>query len=368
MNPKIKYLLLGLVFWFLMFLGWEWWNSHPRVRIIPSSFPQSREEKIDSLLIQSLNHFLIPGLAVGIIEEEKVTYLKAFGFENLESKDSLTLQSQLPIASVSKIFTALTFANYALEKGISIDTSVNSILTDEKKLSPEYFNISIQELLNHKSGLAQNRSLKRLLPGGRNKPLAELPESLNDPILDQKDFNYADDNHDLIGFLLQTTTGVPFEEASQARILNQGGMEASNFVTHWPSATSSATGYQRTFLWKRLEPSKLVFEILPSPSSGLLATPEDLSKALLHLCRGEMGTFSDELDWLKNGTDIPAGFQQITLNNSEFIGHYGGQAGFSALLIYSPNLDLGIFLMANSRDQADYRDQIMTELLQILNP
>ncbi len=367
MNPKIKYLFLGLVFWFLMFLGWEWWRSFPRVRLMPPSFPESREEKIDSLLIQSLNQFLIPGVAVGIIEEEKVTYLKAFGFENLETKDSLTLKSRMPVASVSKIFTALGIANFALEKGISIDTSVNSILEDDKKLSAEFFNISIRELLNHTSGLSQNRSLKRLLPGGKNQPLIRLPESLKTPNKDQKEFNYADDNFDLIGFLVETSSQIPFEKFAQEHILNQGGMESSSFVTQWPAVGTPVSGYQRTFLWKRLEPSKLVFEILPSPSSGLLATPEDLSKALLHLSREEMGTFADELAWLKNGSELPAGFQQITLNNSEFIGHYGGQAGFSALLIYSPNLDLGIFLMANSRDQVDYRDQIMTELLQILN-
>jgi CubicO group peptidase (beta-lactamase class C family) len=368
MNPKIKYLSLGLVFWFLMFLGWEWWNSYPRVRMMPSAFPESTEEKIDSILIQSLTQFLIPGLAVGIVEDEKVTYLKAFGFENLETKDSLTLKSRMPVASVSKIFTALGIANFALEKGISIDTSVNSILEDNKKLSAEFFNISIRELLNHTSGLSQNRSLKRLLPGGRNQPLIRLPESLKTPNKDQKEFNYADDNFDLIGFLVETSSGIPFEKFTQEQILNQGGMESSSFVTQWPSVDSPITGYQQTFLWKRLEPSKLVFELLPSPSSGLLSTPEDFSKALLHLSRGEMGTFSDELDWLKNGTELPSGFQQITLNNSEFIGHYGGQAGFSAVLIYSPNLDVGIFLMANSRDQVNFRDQILSQVLQLLNP
>lgn len=368
MNQKIKYLLLGLVFWFLMFLGWEWWKSHPRVRIMPPSFPETPEEKIDSLLIQSLNQFLIPGLAVGIIEEEKVTYLKAFGFENLETKDSLTLQSRIPVASVSKIFTALSLSNYALEKEISITQAVNSILPNERKLAPEFSQITLLDLLSHTSGLKIGLDINHLLPSGRNRPLERLPESLKTPNQKRNEFHYADINYDLIGYLLENSSGIPFETVSQERILSQGGMEGSLFVTKWPLEDYPLIGYQRTFLWKRLEPRKLNFQHLPSPSAGLLVTAEDLSKALLHLSRGEMGTFSEELAWLKNGSETPAGFQTITLNNTKFIGHYGEQGGYSSLLIYSPDLDLALFLISNGRDQADFRNRISAEILKTLNP
>jgi hypothetical protein len=81
-----------------------------------------------------------------------------------------------------------------------------------------------------------------------------------------------------------------------------------------------------------------------------------------------MGTFSDELTWLKNGSETPAGFQKITLNHTEFLGHYGEHGGYSSLLIYSPGRDLALFLVSNAADQADFRNQISTELLKILNP
>lgn len=367
MNQKIKYLLLGLVFWFLMFLGWEWWKSHPRVRIMPLSFPETPEEKIDSLLVQSLNQFLIPGLAVGIIEEERVTYLKAFGFENLETKDSLTLKSRIPVASVSKIFTALNLANYALEKQISIDQSVNFLLPDGRKLGSEFSKITLLDLLRHTSGLKIGLDINHLLPSGRNNPLELLPESLKTPDQRKKEFHYADINFDLIGYLLESASGIPFEMNSQERILNQGGMKESFFVTEWPSE-NFPVGYQRTFLWKRLEPRKMNFQHLPSPSSGLFVTAEDLSKALLHLSRGEMGTFSDELAWLKNGSETPAGFHEITLNQSNFIGHFGAQGGFSSVLAYSPDLDIAFFIISNGRDQDDFRNRISIEILKILNP
>ncbi|WP_332914329.1 serine hydrolase domain-containing protein [Algoriphagus boritolerans] len=91
-----------------------------------------------------------------------MTYLKAFGYQNLKTKDSLTLQSLIPVASVSKLFTALTLANYAVEKGISIDTSFNSILPGNQRLSSDFEHISLADLLNHTSGLTDQSSIRTL--------------------------------------------------------------------------------------------------------------------------------------------------------------------------------------------------------------
>lgn len=366
MKRTTKYILLGLAFWFLLFLGWEWWRSYPKVRATPISFPESKETRIDSLLTQSLTQFLIPGLALGIIKNEKVTYLKVFGFENLETKDSLTLQSLIPVASVSKMFTALTLANYAVEKRINMDTAVNSILPREKKLAAEYDKITLQDLLNHTSGLVDKRGLGSILRNDKTKKLSNIPNQINSPNLQNRQFNYADANFDLIGYLLEVLSERPFEEVAKERTFLTSGMEKSQFVTAWPIDSLSVSGYQQTFLWKRIEEKKLKLERFPSPSSGLILSAEELSKALLHLSRENMGIFGDELSWLKNGGETPAGFQAIKINNSEFIGHFGGQGGYSSLVIYSSELDLAFFLISNAQDKPDFRKAITEEVLKII--
>lgn len=367
MNWKIKYSILGLAFWFLLFLGWEWWRSYPKVRLTPISFPENRDARIDSLLIQSLSQFLIPGLAVGIIEDEKVTYLKAFGFENLESKDTLSLQSTLPVASVSKLFTALSLANFALEKGISIDTSFNSILPKDKKLPDEFNNISFRDLLDHTSGISDSRRLRDILTSEEKRVLGNLPKNLKSPDLKNKEYRYADTNFDLIGYVLEVCTKTPFETVILEKTLAIGGMEKSHFVTVRPSETATSRGYKQTFLWKRIEPTRLKFERYPSPSSGLVVSPKDLSKALLHLSREDMGTFGEELAWLQNESETPSGFQKITLNNTNFIGHFGEQGGFSSLVLYSPALETAFFLIGNAQDNYEFRKQVSSEILKILN-
>lgn len=366
MNWKIKYSLLGLAFWLLIFLGWEWWSSYPRIRFTPISNPDSREAQIDSLLIQSLSNYLIPGLAVGIIENQKVTYLKAFGFENLDTKDSLTLESAIPVASVSKIFTALSLASFALEKGISIDTAFNSILPKHKKLPAEFDSITLRDLLDHTSGLTDKGRIQNILVGPEKRKLKNLPKNLNSPDLANKDYNYADINFDLIGYVLESCAKTPFENLIETT-LSSGGMEQSYFLLEEPTGSSPIAGYKQTFLWKRIQRAKLKIGRSPSPSSGLVATPLDLSKALLHLCRGDMGNFAEELEWLRSNSNAPAGFQNITLNQTEFLGHFGGFGGFSSLVIYSSSHETGLLLLSNASDKTDFRQQITAEILHLIS-
>ena len=162
MNQKIKYLGYGLVFWFLLFLVWEWSKSHPKVRLNPVSFPQTEEERLDSLFSQSLTEFLIPGLAVGIVREGKVVYLKAFGFENLESKDTMRLNSRIPVASISKIFTALALAQAGNERGFTMDTPLHDLFPKEEKAVDELSSTTLSQLLSHTSGLRDPGRSKRI--------------------------------------------------------------------------------------------------------------------------------------------------------------------------------------------------------------
>ena len=79
-----------------------------------------------------------------------------------------------------------------------------------------------------------------------------------------------------------------------------------------------------------------------------------------------MGMFGDELAWLKNGNETPVGFQSIQINNKDFIGHFGGQGGYSSLVLYSSELDLAFFLISNTQDKPDFRKTIAEEVLKII--
>lgn len=370
MNRKIRLFLGALVFWFALFLIWEWWKSFPRVRPLPISSADSEEQKLDSALNEALFTYILPGLSAVVVEEGKITYLKAFGFANLEAKDSLKIDSRIPVASVSKIFTALGLATYLDQKGITPDDPI-SILDLAETRNSTISDLTFKELLTHTSGLKDPGIIKTILRGKKSLELdAYGSKMLEKPLRNSNNdsFEYADSNFDLIGYLLSKSEKPDFDSLMQNSILGPSGMANSSFVLEWPENENPIEGYHRTFLWKRLATKPTLFASHPSPSSGLVSTPKDMSMALIHLIRGKMGIFQPALNWLQpNDKAIPLGFQRITINGETWTGHFGGQAGFSSLFIYSEEKETGIFIQFNAEDRENYRVNIASAMLTIIS-
>lgn len=371
MNRKIRLFLGALVFWFALFLVWEWWKSFPRVRPLPISSADSEELKLDSTLNEAILTYILPGLSAVVVKEGKITYLKAFGFANLETKDSLKIDSRIPIASVSKVFTALSLATYLDQKGITPDDPVSVLGFSTESGNGNISDLTFKALLTHTSGLKDPGIIKTILRGKKSLKLDEYGDKiLEKPLRNSKvgSFEYADTNFDLIGYLLSKSERSGFDSLMQNAILGPSGMNNSDFVMEWPENGNPVEGYHRTFLWKRLASKRTRFVSYPSPSSGLVSTPEDISKALIHLIRGKMGIYQPALNWLQpNGEAIPFGFQSITINGETWAGHFGGQAGFSSLMIFSEEKETGIFIQFNTKDRENYRVDIASAILTIIS-
>lgn len=372
MNQRIKLFLIGLMSWFILFLGWQWWKSYPLVRWEPPLSPQSQQEKIDSILNQSLLSYRIPGIVLGVVENEKLTILQSVGLADLESKDSLTTTTPFPVASISKLVTALTASAYFQEAGISLDSRILEILDlGEKQNSSDWEGITIRDLLDHTSGLKDLRNWRQLLVKTELKDLTKLPSQLTKPDPSLPKPFYADLNYDLLGYILESHSGKPFDELAQEYVLNPAGMTSSNFNSSLdPKEHTSLRGYQPTFLWKRLEEKKTKFERYPSPSSGLISSGEDLGNAMIHLSRWEVGFMYPYLELLTGSKSKPSGFQEVELAGHSFLGHFGEQGAYNGLFFFSQELDKGIFVLTNGRDIDDHRVKIAEAVISsiILNP
>ena len=366
-GPKIKYFLIFLILLAFGFLSWEWWNSYPKISLAVLTPATSFEGKIDSILYQAINEYRLPGVSLALVKEGKLVYINALGFENLETKVPLNPTSTIPVASISKLFTALTIANKALSTDLEANTSLKN---SSDTLFPT---LSLSQLLEHRSGLKSENSIRSRLLGKLKIGLKDwgtsYMEKSNFEGVNSPAFSYSDLNYDFLGFWLEEQSELSFQNQVRENIFGSAGMEQSFFVGMDSPDTLSISGYQHTFLWKRLEENKLKLQIFPSPSSGLMTSTRDMSIALIHLLRGDMGDFQEELTWLNDQENAKLlGFQKIKILDSDWIGHYGGQAGYSSFFFFSKNEDTGIFLFFNLKDPADYRldlsKKILVQLLQ----
>ncbi|KPH14007.1 serine hydrolase [Chryseobacterium sp. ERMR1:04] len=92
--------------------------------------------------------------SVLISQSDKTVFSNSYGYANIEKKEKITNQSQFPIASVTKTFTATGILQLKQKGKLNIDDSVQKYLQDFP-----YPNITIKQLLNNTSGLAQYYNL-----------------------------------------------------------------------------------------------------------------------------------------------------------------------------------------------------------------
>ncbi len=371
MNNKLNIFLAVLGVWFILFLFLDWWNSYPKIKIVPVKTTQAISDKIDSIIQKSIVEYTLPGIGIGIVKDGKIFYQNSFGFQSLEPLDSFSVNSRFPSASISKVFTALAVANYWSERGI-VPMDLISMVKSPNDPKSELDHLKIANFLTHTTGLKNPGLLEKIISSKSNISLSEFGKvvwSSNYQKPDSLTFEYSDVNFDLLGYLIQESENIPFDSYIKDNVLVPAGMGDSYFATKWPDETNSMTGYQETFVWKRIEPKKLKFERLPSPSSGLITTVREMNLFLIHLLRGQMGIFQKELHWLHNGdSNPPMGFQEITIREESWQGHFGGHAGYSSLLLFSPQKKTGLILFSNARDTKDYRKNIASQLIQIVSP
>jgi CubicO group peptidase (beta-lactamase class C family) len=89
--------------------------------------PASDQEKIDTYIQSRMRKAHIPGLALGVVRDDQVVYLKGYGIAGPDGR-AVTPQTPFIIGSSSKSFTALAVMQLVEEGKIDLDAPVTSYL------------------------------------------------------------------------------------------------------------------------------------------------------------------------------------------------------------------------------------------------
>lgn len=163
-------------------------------------------------------------------EGGQVLVRKAFGWRNLiKANDSIRIDDQFQLASVSKMFTAEAIMLLYSQGKLDYEDDIT-------KYIPEfpYQGITIRHLLNHRSGLsryevlADERWPDRGVPASNDdiiKLYAEYkPDPYNKPDVT---FHYTNVNYALLGSIVERISGQHFEDFMRDQVFIPLGMERS---------------------------------------------------------------------------------------------------------------------------------------------
>lgn len=119
-----------------------------------SSWAQVDTTKIEDVIKTSMARFDVPGMAVAIVENDKVIFAKGFGVANIDTNKKVNKDTLFGIASNTKAFTSASLAKLVDEGKLSWDDRVIDHLPEFRLYDPYVTReMRIRDLLSHRSGL-----------------------------------------------------------------------------------------------------------------------------------------------------------------------------------------------------------------------
>ena len=90
--------------------------------------PSFITDSLDTYIQKGMEQWQIPGMAVAIVKDGKVVWMKGYGVREAGKPDKVDENTLFMIASNSKLFTATSIAKLESEKKLSLDDKVTQYI------------------------------------------------------------------------------------------------------------------------------------------------------------------------------------------------------------------------------------------------
>lgn len=324
----------------------------------------------------------IPALSIHVFDDQEILFERHLGFTNLEQNVALAQDHLFLLASVSKIVTGVALLQL-YDKGLfDLDDPINDYLPFAVKSPYSAVDITFKMLLTHTSGIADGPAMDDQYYYNEDSPveLADFLENYLTPggsyydeaenfhdFTPGEDFEYSNIGSALIGVLVESISGQPFDAYCKANIFTPMGMDNS----FW--RLEEAFGANRTIV-QPYEYSGRDFEAIPHytftdyPNGGLRANGSDQVKLVSALMQGgafnngrllEQQTVQMTMGQGIETIDDEVGLHLFRMSRSPLLwGHDGGEEGVSTIIGFNSEDRIGVVILTNS-GEADLDDMLI---------
>ncbi len=322
---------------------------------------QVDKDKIDAYIQSRMQVASIPGLALGIVQDNQIVYLKGYGIAAPDGR-AVTPQTPFILGSTSKSFTALAIMQLVEAGKIDLDAPVTTYLpwfsTNDAAASAQ---ITVRNLLNQNSGLPtydgrlglwdNNQNSMALENGVRRLTSVQMSRPAG------QGYEYANENYDTLGLIVQTVSGISYEDYIRSAIFAPLQMRHSAAALTDPAASDIATGHRYWFHWPI--PFDAPYPRSTTPSGFLISSAEDMSHYLVaQLNSGSYGNSQilspQGIDMLHTpGSKISAlrsygmGWEIQGQPESTKISHNGDVSNFHSNMLLLTDQHIGIVVLIN---------------------
>lgn len=240
--------------------------------------------KVDSVVINKMNRYNIPGLSIGLIRNDSIIYNKGYGIRSINTDNIVTESTIFHTASISKLFTAVATMELVKQNLITIDDKLVDILPELKYDDKRVSYITIENLLNHTSGLPDISNYHWSNNNQSDHSLKEFVLGLKLTVDSDPDSKYQYSNlaYNILGHVIEKISGSTFDDFLKENILNKSGMYNSDFrYFKIPDSLKTSPHSKSRFTKNIYERKTYPYTREHAPSSTLNSSSKDLSRWMI---------------------------------------------------------------------------------------
>ncbi|MEZ5759155.1 MAG: serine hydrolase [Emcibacteraceae bacterium] len=348
------------------------------------------EMELDGFVKAAMNKFNVPGIAVGVVQDNEIKLLKGYGVREIGKPAPVDGDTMYAIASNSKAFTAAALAILVDDGVLHWDDKVIDFLPDFRMMDPWITaDFTIRDLLTHRSGMGLGAGDLMFWPT-TERTRAEIIRNVRYlKMVTGFRSAYAYDNtlYVVAGEVIAAASGMSYEQFVQTRIMNQlaigNGCRAD--ITTITDKDNVATPH--TSVDGKLQIASRLNEpgqpMVIAAAGGIQCSARDMLKWMnvhLHNGAGLMSKAQHDEMWSPQtiqpvsmsdhnwfGTNFAAyglGFRLKDYYGYKQVSHTGGLLGMVTYEVMIPEKNLGVVVLTNQENGYAMR-AIMENIMQV---
>lgn len=333
----------------------------------------SRLKGLDKDIEKWMKAWKTPGLAIAVVEKDKIIYSKGFGYRDLENKKKVDANTLFCIGSCTKAFTVTLLGQQQDSGRISFDDPVKKHMPTIQFYNDELTHkVTIKDMIVHRTGLPRHDvSWYYFNSASGDSLIARLPYLEPEVQLREK-FIYNNFMYLLQGELIEELTGQSWRENLQEHILSPLEMNDTK-TSHedFLRVENRSLGYKSFYTGESMTETPYFNIAGMSPAGGVYSSVNNMANWLqTWIAKGvynDKRLFSQEYydgaltpqmatGWGKPDEDFSwqqffeysYGWMMSSIHGHYVVTHDGGIDGFGTTTAFFPHDDFGFIILANS--------------------
>lgn len=332
-----------------------------------------RAYALDRAILPALQRAEVPGALVGVWQEGREPYVRAFGVADTAARQPMTTDLCMPIGSNTKAFTMTAILILADRGKLTLDEPIDRYV----KGVPNGRQITLRLLAQMRSGLYNysddtNKEWP-VNPFRQWKPRELLAVAFRHPPLSPPDstFFYCNTNTILLGLVVEAVSGQSLESFLEQNILRPEGMNRTALPVSPPLPSPHSHCYYRMPDGKIVDATDWNLS-WGWAAGGMVSTLDDMRVWTRDLALGKLispAMKQAQQQFLSAPEEGAGALYGLALENQNgWIGHNGNTQTSMVYPYYLPDEQITIVVMLNSGANIPGTWRLMQDVVPIVSP